>query len=288
MGDEIKDTGGRLAANFRKANLAEGLAIQMFRPFSAIAPVPREEDFGIDFIATLIRKDGKVLVAEDSFLLQVKTSTAPYFKFSGEGITWLKSLRLPYFPVVVDLVNGSISIYTLNQYHFPLYASAVNVYNFCVQNESYEGDGLDDFPLDDPIMTWNLIDCVHEEFPRWAYTILKRIIPIESKNFINGWMRTFEEIEYETYVFSPENPAIDKFPTTKTFDSPPGDKQIIENNLKTVITPFAYSIENQIFDEDKSKYILQLRDTLRNLDFDPDPDNKWDEIAENMSRYFNK
>lgn len=86
MENKVKNIGGRLAANFRRANIAEGLAIQMFRPFSAVSPVPREEDFGIDFIGTLIKKDGRTLVAEDSFVVQIKTVSSPIFSFSGEGI----------------------------------------------------------------------------------------------------------------------------------------------------------------------------------------------------------
>lgn len=50
MSIDKKDVGGRIAANFRRANIAEGIAIQVFRPFAAIATVPRDEDYGVDFI----------------------------------------------------------------------------------------------------------------------------------------------------------------------------------------------------------------------------------------------
>src|SRR4051794_14722689 len=98
-----KNIGGRLAANFRAANIAEGLATQMLRPFAAVAPVPREEDYGIDLIGTLMRRSGRVYVAEDSFFLQIKTKTSAAFPFYGDGVLWLRELDLPYFPVVADL-----------------------------------------------------------------------------------------------------------------------------------------------------------------------------------------
>ena len=112
-----EDTGGRIAANFRRANIAEGLAGQMLRPVAAIAPVPREEDHGIDFIATLLRRDGRCFVAEDSFVTQVKTHTAARFEFQGVGIRWLRQLRLPYFPMVVDFSAASVSLFTLNRWN---------------------------------------------------------------------------------------------------------------------------------------------------------------------------
>ncbi len=93
-----EDRGGRLAANFRSANIAEGLAIQMLRPFAAVVPVPREEDFRIDLIGTLIRRNGKVLVAERSFAVQIKTSSSAEFPVSGDGLRWLRELDIPYFP----------------------------------------------------------------------------------------------------------------------------------------------------------------------------------------------
>ena len=50
---EPRDVGGRIAANFRRANIAEGLAGQILRPMAAIAPVPREEVHGVDFVGML-------------------------------------------------------------------------------------------------------------------------------------------------------------------------------------------------------------------------------------------
>jgi hypothetical protein len=65
---------GRIAANPRRANIAEGLALQMLRPFAALAPVPREQDFGIDVVATLLRQTGKALTA--SGLVEATTLVA--------------------------------------------------------------------------------------------------------------------------------------------------------------------------------------------------------------------
>lgn len=278
-----KNKGGRLAANFRRANIAEGLAIQMFRPFSAISPVPREEDYGIDFIGTLIKKEGRVLTAEDSFLVQIKTATSPIFSFSGDGIEWLRNLKLPYFPVVADLNLGKVSIYTLNSFHFPLFTSIVNTYNFVVQNDHNEGDGLDDFPLGDPILEWSLTDCINPGFAEWAYNVFIPFVRIEANNFRYGKLWRFEQFNAETYRFDSSNSIKSplKIPI-EIMEISPGDGEVIQSTLRAVIGPFANWASNQIYKGDKSSSLLKLREALRELDFDPDPENHWDEIAEDM------
>jgi hypothetical protein len=63
---------------------------------------------------------------------------------------------------------------------------------------------------------------------------------------------------------------------------PPGDGEVILSTLRAVIGPFANWASNQIYEGDKSVSLLKLREALRELDFDPDPENSWDEISENM------
>jgi hypothetical protein len=276
------DKGGRLAANFRRANIAEGMAIQMFRPFSAVSPIPREEDYGIDFIGTLIRKEGKAYVAEDSFVVQIKTASSPVFSFSGEGIKWLRSLKLPYFPAVVDLNNGTISVYSLNKFYHPLFTSVVTSYNFVVQNEHCEGDGLDDFPLGEPIMQWTLNDCTHKDFSQWAYNVFKPFVLIEANNFRYGELWRFEQFKVETFRFSPGVNIAVSVPTEISI-IPPGNGKVINSILNAVIHPFANWTSNQPVNDNKGGELLKLREAFRQLNFDPDPENKWDEIASGMA-----
>lgn len=280
-----KNIGGRIAANFRRANIAEGLAIQMFRPFCAVSPLPREEDFGIDFIGTLIKKDGKTYLAEDSFAVQIKTVSSPTFSFSGNGIEWLRNLEIPYFPVVADLNTGKISIYSLNKFYLPLFVSVVDCYNFVVQNEYNEGDGLDDFPLGNPIMEWNLNDCTHPDFATWAYNVFSPFVKIEATNFKYGKLWRFESYRAQTYKF--DSSIIFKDPIiidTKIKEISPGDEKAILSTFKAVIGPFANWASNQSENDNKGNILLKLRESLRELNFDPDPENKWDEKASDMQQ----
>lgn len=289
MSKEKEHAGGRIAANFRRANIAEGIAIQLFRPFAAIANVPRDEDYGIDFIGTLICREGRVLVAKNSFITQVKIASSPEFLIQGDGVEWLRNLQLPYFPVVVDMDAGKISIYSLNRYHHVFYASAVTKYNFVVQNEHCEGDRHDDFPLGDPIMEWTLSDATHPSFGEWAYKVFSQFVMIESNNFKYGRLLRFEHFKEETFRFDTSNAGAEVSVIEKAiFELPFGDGEKIREMLGTVINPFVYWISNQVYDVDKSDSVLKLRDSLRELDFNADPGGEWDEIAVEMKKYAQK
>ena len=58
------------------------------------------------------------------------------------------------------------------------------------------------------------------------------------------------------------------------------------STMEAVIGPFAYLMANKNFTEDKSESLLRLRTTLRELDFDPDPNDEWTEIAKWMKEYY--
>ena len=282
-----KHKGGRLAANFRRANIAEGLAIQMFRPFAAVAPVPREEDFGVDLIATLLRSAGKCMIAENSFWAQVKIRTAAHFLIEGDGVNWLRQLKIPYFPVVVDLAKAELSLYTINQYLMPIFASVVSRYNFCVESEDFPCDGLDDFPLGEPLMRWSLTDCSEKSFPGWAYQILKPAVEIETRNLQYGPMRRFVALNGGPYEFDAKNPVVESPPRSgRVLDVPPGDGAIILDTLKNTLGPFAHWVANQVELGGHSDDLLQLRSSFRRLGLNPDPTNEWNEIAAHMNEYF--
>lgn len=279
-----KHTGGRLAANFRAANVAEGLAFQMLRPFAALAPVPREEDYGIDAIGTLIRRAGRVYIAEDSFCVQIKTRTSAEFPLSGDGIRWLRELDRPYFPLVVDLQRATLSLFTVN-HHRHAFARDVLVSTI---NFTLDGDGLDDFPLGDPLLTWTLEEAANPAFPAWAYSVLKPAIRVEAWNQQFAPARSIRWLDYETQVFSsrkedgtaarPPNPG-------GLIHIPPGDGEFIKKTVTEIIEPFAAWISNTGKHDHLGQELLNIRDALRRLDIDPDPCNRWDGIAADMAAY---
>lgn len=88
---------GSRGKDFRGGDLAEGLGLELLRPFAFIAPVPRPEDVGIDAVATVFRPDNHRLIAEDSFLVQVKAASIRKIQYGGEQLDWLRTLKLPFF-----------------------------------------------------------------------------------------------------------------------------------------------------------------------------------------------
>jgi hypothetical protein len=259
----------------------------MLRPFAAIAPVPREEDFGLDLIGTLIRHEGSVLIAEDSFGVQIKTHTAARFTVKGEGVRWLRELKLPYFPVVVNLDRGRVSLFTLNTWQWVIQVAAVRQYTFVLDEDLENDPGDEFFPLGEPLMEWSLSDCAHDQFPAWAYSVLKPMIRIEYLVQHYGALWRFPRLkEQSTFKFKnrdSDGKAIDPPQIATIFDIPPGDTKPIREALERVIGPFARSLSNDLRD-DRGKDLLQLRDSFRQLGFDPDPANEWDEIATEMSQ----
>ena len=103
--------GSRLHS-FRQGDLAEGLGIQMLRRFAAVAPVPREEDFGIDAVCTALRREGRNLVAENTFAVQIKSESETRIEMNETACRWLRNLDIPLFLLKVDLKSACAALYS--------------------------------------------------------------------------------------------------------------------------------------------------------------------------------
>jgi autotransporter-associated beta strand protein len=67
-------------ANYRSRDCPEALEIVVMQSFFAVAAMPRQEDFGlVDAVATLPRRDDRLLCAKDSFSVRFKTRAAKVF-----------------------------------------------------------------------------------------------------------------------------------------------------------------------------------------------------------------
>lgn len=78
-----------------------------------VAQIPRTEDVGIDVVATLIKDfDGHRYVAEDSFFVQIESSSFREIVYKEDEIRWLSELQLPYFIASVNRKKASIELYS--------------------------------------------------------------------------------------------------------------------------------------------------------------------------------
>lgn len=68
------------------------MGAEMLRAICAVAEVPHPEDVGFDAVATLLRRDGAFLLAEDSLCVQFKARSEST-SLSGISMAWSASGR---------------------------------------------------------------------------------------------------------------------------------------------------------------------------------------------------
>lgn len=194
--------GGKLVDNLRQGHLAEDYGNIFFRRFCAVAEVRQEDDFGIDSIATLLRKESKYLFAEKTFSVQVKSHSVRKIKYEKDDINWLISQELPCYICTVDKANQLYKIYTLSQFYFimttgkEMNISEVelildinpNFGNFSInfefdENGNLIGDKNDNEPLEihlgEPILTANLSDFDTPNFRNKTYELMREWLDME-------------------------------------------------------------------------------------------------------------
>lgn len=279
------NAGGQIARNFRPGQIAEGLAIDLCRPFMAIARVDQEEDFGIDFIGTLLRQSSRTYSAEQSCMLQAKISSAARFHIKGIGVNWLRQLVLPYFPLVIDRATSTAYIYTLNDWHWVIHLSRVEEYVFVLDGEM-ENDPRDSFfSLGDPLMSWNIEESVHPDFCTWAYSVMRPAIEIETHNQRLATTGRFEEISGRNFKFEERdsNNLAHNAPKRGVVKYQySGNHELIKSNLRDCIIPFVAATANTIYSDNRTEEIQQLIAILSKLGIEADRPDQLNEFIEQM------
>ena len=102
-------------SNYRSGDRAEEFGKFLMSKFCALASVPRQEDFGLfDAVATLLRKDGKFLHAEDSFSVQFKSRSTRSVEYkASERFNALLNQELSLFIVQADVLKADIKLYSV-------------------------------------------------------------------------------------------------------------------------------------------------------------------------------
>jgi hypothetical protein len=172
---------GHRDGNLRIGDLCEGFGLELLRPFALVAPVPRQEDVGVDAVATLTRReDGRRLVAEDSFLVQVKAASVRSMPFEGESLEWLRALRLPLYLLSVDLATTTLELRTLSRASsHPNFRDRKSVTLFLDETPfTISGENMHVW-LGPPILTWKPADTLDDAFRQTAYEVLKEWVNLE-------------------------------------------------------------------------------------------------------------
>lgn len=282
------NVGGRLAANFRSGTIAEVFAANMMQAFAAIAPIPRHEDYGLDLVGTLLNRTGKVYLAENSFVAQVKIRSSANFLYKGQGLRWLRNLELPYFPVIADLRKATLSIHTIN-FHRKAFLPGVLVDEI---NFTLDGDGFDDFPLGDPLLVWTMEDAAHPDFPAWAYSILKPAVEIEAWNHRFAEAGFVRDLLYgETQFFQDRGPdgsprEVPRAGELTHFTFP--DQKFLSDNLGPTLFAFGQLLCQRARNTQQLDDLLVIRDAFRRLGVEPDPENSWEDRVSYIREYWKR
>lgn len=191
--------------NLRSGDLAEQLGVLLLQNVALVAPIPRTEDVGIDVIATLIRNfDGYKYIAEDSFFVQLKSSSVTEITFKDEQINWLAELQLPFFIASVDRKTSTINLYSThylsdvlvvnpNRKAITLDLTKTSSYDCCDKNESIK------VPIGPCILSWSIDTfSTNDNFINEFYQLLKSHILLTKKSIETRRVGVVELISWET------------------------------------------------------------------------------------------
>jgi hypothetical protein len=191
--------------NLRSGDLAEQLGVLLLQNVALVAPIPRTEDVGIDVVATLIRNfDGNKYIAEDSFFVQIKSSSVTEITFKEEQVKWLTELQLPFFIASVDRKTSTIYLYSTH------YLSDALVMNPNRKEITLELTKTSDYecsdtsisikiPIGPCIISWSLENFgTDSNFISEFYQLLKSHISITKKSIETRRVGVVELISWET------------------------------------------------------------------------------------------
>ena len=170
--------------NYRSGDRAEDLGIFLLKAFCAVAPIPRQEDFGLaDAVATLLRPEGRFWYAEDSFLVQFKSRTEDNVKLEGPVFERWLAQELSILIGRVNLIEDTIELFTLG---FALFDRRVHEAEGLVVwlIDGMEGihEGVLHLKLEKPILKWSVADTEDSEFIDRTYAIVKQWLRLERWN----------------------------------------------------------------------------------------------------------
>ncbi len=186
--------------NYRTGDRAEDLGFFLLKAFCAVAPIPRQEDFGLaDAVATLLRSEGRFWYAEDSFLVQCKSRTKKNMTLEGPVFARWLAQDLSILVGHVNLIKGSIKLFTLGTALFDRRVhEATGLVAWLIGGEEGLHDGVLHLKLVKPILKWSVADTENSVFTDRTYGILKQWLQLERWNRRYFRAGVAREIRWET------------------------------------------------------------------------------------------
>lgn len=189
---------GRLGRNLREGHRAEGLGVELLRPLCAVAQVPQTEDVGFDAVATILRADGRFLMAEQSFCAQFKARSVATIAYDRAAYDWLRKLALPLFIGSVDLAMGEIALYTTHHAACRIDAEHYSSLVMSLKPSSGTEKGVLHQYLGEPILRWTERESRSSAFQKQAHAVLAAWVATEQVHYPLRSIKTTEAVRWKT------------------------------------------------------------------------------------------
>jgi len=105
-------SGGYIANNLRQGYRAEYLAKYIISEFGPCERINPENDYGLDLMATIMKKSGSGGLVSLMYGIQVKSGDVR-FHYSGDGLVdWIRTYNIPILMCRANRATGRIKLYS--------------------------------------------------------------------------------------------------------------------------------------------------------------------------------
>ncbi len=262
---------GRRLYSFHEGDRAEYLTTFFLSRVSAVVPVPRQEDYGLDHLCALTRRDEHSLYIGKAFGVQVKSGLNEKLSYGGLSengkwkqweVTWFYNQNYPMFIASVDKKKWELKLYSTIRAWFVLWKSGgpfqINLFPDIDRFEETKGaqgcrahkvgglgDGYGDkrewdIPLGKPVVEIAVKSLQDEEYCGRLYECLDRWITLDRKNITHHQMGipfSWQYLEWE-----PNKPP--EKATVNSFGNPKPERNINEifNGIEPGIISLAQNL----------------------------------------------
>jgi len=187
-------------ANYRSGDVAEAFGTVLMQSFCAVAPVPRQEDFGIfDAVATLLRPEGPLLYAEDSFAVQFKSRTVKTLEYLDIRFEALLKQELAFFIAHVDLTAAEIRLHCVGAALLhPNINEMKGLVLYLDPVKQRHEDGVLHMSLGPPALKWTATNLADRDFAQGSYAVMKEWLDLDRWNRRHRKMGIQTAIQWKT------------------------------------------------------------------------------------------
>jgi hypothetical protein len=230
--------------------------------FCAVAPVPRQEDFGIvDAVATLLRREGRLLYAEDSFSVQFKSRTEKVLEYLDKRFEALLKQELSLFIAHVDINAAEINLYSVGA--VLLHANINEMRGLVLYLDPVEQrceDGVLHTSLGNPGLKWTAAHLADRDFEQKSYVVMKRWLELDR------WNRRYRKMGMQTEIQWKTNEVPSQGAKALMWNPARAEEALAE------VVPAVQMIAGLVTsDVSLAEPVLRLMDWMRDRGVEPDP-----------------